>query len=463
MQNRILLSLTFLFFILITALSINIPFFWDGTFFSASALHFFENGFQDGIAPKELDTGGFPMYSFYLAMAWKVFSKSLAVSHLALLPVVLGMAYEYLKLANRFLKKRALIFAVLLLFFEPTLITQTILIGYDLLLVYFFLLALNALLAGKSRLYILAFTLLCLSNVRGAMLGLSLLFIDLTLVSPTLKTKFQKSKTYFIPFIILSLWTVFHYYKTGWWFISPEREHTHEALLPVSMMLHQLLFIFWKIADFGRVALWLFFFVAGYYLFQNKFSSLFKTLLKIIFIPLIILSVFMIPIANPIGQKYFIVIFLVLNIGVCFLIQEIKTGKWQLTIISCFCIALVSGNFWLYPERFGNGWDSSLKVIPYFHLQKEMDAFIKNNNISPADIGTQFPLIADKRVAYLSDTSYCYNNVWSGPIGKFRYFLYTNIINTDISQQVNETKQKWELIKGIHSGQVYINLYKRPD
>jgi hypothetical protein len=142
-------------------------------------------------------------------------------------------------------------------------------------------------------------------------------------------------------------------------------------------------------------------------------------------------------------------------------LSTIKERIWRNGLIILICVSLISGNFWLYPERLGNGWDSSLKVIPYFHLKEEMDEFIKEEKIDIKQIGTQFPLIADKKYSHLIDSSYFYNNVWSGPINKYNYFLFTNVINSDISNQIEETKHTWKLIKSLKSGQVYINLYKK--
>ncbi len=485
MQNKIVLSFTFLFFILVTIFSLPIPFFWDGTFFSEAALYFFENNSSNFIPSQQVDTGGFPLYSTYLALAWKVFNKSLFVSHLALLPFLIGIVIEYFKLAKRFLNPRALLFAMMLLIFEPTFITQSILMGYDLLMIYFFLLSLNALIKKtfhtkaplaffqkegrgvssikiifQHKIYTLALIFLCLSSVRGSILGVSLFILDVVLNYSSSKKIKTLLLSYAVPFTILLLWAFYHYYKTGWYLFSPLRENSHETTVSVTMMFRQLFFITWKIIDFGRITLWLFLISAALYFHKKQTNHQLKTILKVIFIPLLTLSLFMIPLANPIGHKYFITIFLCLNIGVCFLIQQLPAPKTQLIFILIFFLSLLSGNFWLYPEKYGNGWDSSLKVLPYFQLKNQMDEFIKTQKINPEQIGTQFPLIADKKFSHLSDTSFHYKNVWRGPISTYPYFLFSNVINSDIPNQIENTKNTWQLIKSIKSGEIYIHLYK---
>ncbi len=460
MQNKLIVSITFLFFILLTIFSLQIPFFWDGTFFSESAVQFFENGYNNCIVPKQVDTGGFPLYSIYLSIVWKIFSKSLLVSHLALLPFLLGITFEYYKLAKRFLNQKTVLFAMIFLLAEPTLITQSILMGYDLIMIYFFLLSLNFVLSKKYNMYSLALTLLCLSSVRGCILGVSLLSIDVIINHSLFKKIKINFFSYLFPSLIIIIWTIYHYQKTGWFFISPERENTHESMVSIGMMFRQFLFISWKITDFGRIVLWVLLISGIIYFYKKQMATELKTLLRIVFIPLITLSIFMIPLSNPIGHKYFIVVFLCLNIGGCYLIQQMQNKILRNGAFSICCLVLFTGSFWLYPERLGNGWDSSLKVLPYFHLKDEMDEFIKNKKIDTKQIGTQYPLIADKKYSHLSDTSYFYPNVWIGPISDYHYFLFTNVINSDISNQVEEVKTNWKLIKSLKSGEVYINLYK---
>jgi hypothetical protein len=170
----------------------------------------------------------------------------------------------------------------------------------------------------------------------------------------------------------------------------------------------------------------------------------------------------MIFIGNPIGHRYFIVLFLILNILFCYVLQEIKNRKIAYTIYFLSVLSLITGNFWMYPPKYGNGWDSSLKVLPVFSLKKQMDAFVKQNNIAPEEIGTQFPFIANEPEVYLTENDLQYQNVWSGPLSDFKYFLYSNVINTDISEQFDEVITSWKLLKQFKSGQITISLYQNP-
>lgn len=454
-RNNYLL-LAFVFFSLLTVFSVHIPFFWDGTFFSEIAVNLFDKGLFHLIDTSHPDTGGFPLYSLYLAAAWKIFGKSLAVSHWVILPFLFGILVQYHQLCKRFLNPAVIPAALLLLICEPVFITQSILMGYDILMVYFFMLALNALLADRKILFSTALTLLCMSSIRGMMLGFSLLLIDCFIYK---KINFGMIKKYIPAAVIVMLWMFYHHRETGWFFFSPDRENTHEALLTGGMMLKQIAYMTWKLIDFGRITLWLFAVILGIYMYRKNKNAELLSLFKIVLIPLIVLIVCMAPFGNPAGHKYFIAVFLVLNVAVCYLLQALVNKQSRNILVFAFLLSLISGNFILYPERYGNGWDSSLKVLPYFQLRNEMDAFIAAQKISPAEVGTQYPLIADKRFSHLTEESIQYNNVWSGPIGNYDYFLFTNVINTDIPEQVEKVKKEWVLLKHIESGQIYIELY----
>jgi hypothetical protein len=457
MHNKPLLF-SFLFFTFLTIYSLNIPFFWDGTFVSAFACKLYDGTYTIFSLPPISDNNTiFPLFSAYLFIVWKLFTKSLLVAHLAMLPFLLGICYEFYQLSKRFLQDKFVYFALLLLILEPTFITQSILISYDIILLYLFLLLLNQLLKEQYKMYFFLISILVLYSVRGIFLTLSLAVIQFILIYP--KNKYRSFlivlKTNLLSFIFICL-AVFLKFRT-----VDANENPHEQIVSFTMMLRQLIFIGWKIADFGRIVLWLFFIIGIYFIYKRKKEDEnFKALLLIIFIPALLTAIFMIPFSNPIAHRYFMFTYLLLIIGVCYILQHINSKKIVYSLMLVFVTSSFTGNFWLYPERYGNGWDSSLKVLPYFQLKDQMDKYIQQNKIAAGEVGTQFPLIADKVFSYLSDTSYHYMNVWSGPIDIHPYFLQSNVINTDIPEQIETVKKNWSLLKEFKSGQVYLKLYE---
>ena len=144
--EKISLYFIFIFFIGLTFFSREVPFFWDGTSYSQISHYYYDNNFSSLIVPQQILPAASPMiYWVYMGFAWKLLGKTLLVSHMAVLPFLAGITWEYYKLAKRFLSSKMIPYAMLLLILEPTFITQSILMGYDVSQLYLFLLAVNAL------------------------------------------------------------------------------------------------------------------------------------------------------------------------------------------------------------------------------------------------------------------------------------------------------------------------------
>lgn len=460
MTNTKILLPFFIFFILLTFFSLNIPFFWDSTFFSTASVHFYNNGMNGFIAPLKYDTGGFPLFSSYLTLIWKCFGKSLTVSHLAILPFLLGVIYEFFKLAKRYLNEKTIVFALILLLVHPVFVTQSILMGYDILILYFFLLSLNALYNNKRILFSIAIVFLCLISIRGIMLVPVLFILDFIL-NKKLDTKFFR--IYIPSIVILLLWVIYHEQQTGWYLFSPIREDNHEQFSGGGMMLRQFIYVIWKNIDLGGIVLWLIFLFSGFYFFKKTKSAQHKELLRSVLISFIVLTIFMILIKNPIGHKYFLVVFVLLILAVCYFIQQIEKQKVRTVLFTLIAICLAAGNFILYPQRYGNAWDSSLKIIPYFKIEKKMNEYIQKNNIPQNSVGTQFPLTMDLNVSHLSDSTIHYSDIEDANINYYPYFLYSNIINTNRIEELESIKKNWVVQKEIKSGMIELVLYKNPN
>ncbi len=460
MTNSKILLPFFIFLILLTIFSFNIPFFWDSAFFSSLSVEFYNTGLNGFIAPEKFDTGGFPLYSIYLTAMWNCFGKTLLVSHLAMVPFLFGVIYEFFKLAKRYLNERTIAFALLILIIHPVFITQSILMGYDIIILYFFLLSLNALYNNRTILYSIALIFLCLISIRGIMLASALFVFDILLNK---KINLKQLGSYIPSIIVLIIWAIYHKQQTDWYLFSPIREGNHEKFSGIGMMFRQFIYVLWKNIDLGGIVLWIIFLFSGFYFFRKTKSSQHKELLRSVVISFFVLTTFMILIKNPIGPKYFLVVFVLLILAVCYFIQQIEKQKVRITLFTLITIFLMAGNFILYPQRYGNAWDSSLKIIPYFKIEKEMNKYVFKNNISNRTIGTQFPLTMDLNVSHLSDSTFHYSDIEKNNINSYSYFLYSNIINTNRIEELEEIKKTWVIQKEMKSGMIELVLYKNPN
>lgn len=461
--QKLILPVTLIYFTLICLACLTVPFFWDVTFFSHQANCIYSSAHWFSALPQEVDTGGFPLYALWLSSAWLLFGKTLAVSHLAILPFTLGVVWAYHRLAKKLLHETVLPWAMLLLCVEPAFITQGILMAYDIPALFFFLLAINALLDKKMVRYALALGLIAFSTKRGAITVFSLFLIQLVLTSS--KERFRLK--FFLPFIpavlALTLWAVCHHFLTGWYFFYPEPKLAGEKILSLSEMGKKYLLLKWKLADSGRIFLWLIALGGGWNLIRSgKKDPALRTLFVITLIPAVVFLLLLAALSNPAGDRYFLPVFPGLCLLVCALIQHLEVRK-RIPLLLILVAGLFTGNFWIYPERFSNNWDTSLKVIPFFELKDQMLNFIRKEKIRPETIATQFPLIDPLRYTNLLNSDLHFTNAADGPVSKFHYYLHSNVCNTDLLPQIEAIKPTWKLLKELHNGQVYIALYENPN
>ncbi|MEO6760159.1 MAG: hypothetical protein ABIO24_11950, partial [Saprospiraceae bacterium] len=155
---------------LLLALVQNTPFFWDTVQLGSKHAHFFyENGLHWAALPPAIDSGHPPVFGFYLAILWSIFGKTLPVSHWAMLPFLLGIVALLLRLGRRFGKEKWVFWLLPLVLLDPVLAGQMTLISPDVVLVFFFLLAMDSLLGKKPWLFTLAILGLCAVSMRGMM------------------------------------------------------------------------------------------------------------------------------------------------------------------------------------------------------------------------------------------------------------------------------------------------------
>ncbi|MEI6767236.1 MAG: hypothetical protein WCM76_16520 [Bacteroidota bacterium] len=464
--NTIWLLCCFSFVFLLTFCSLNIPFFWDSVTFSKIAGLFYSNGFNGFIVPETSDTGGFPLYGAYIAAGWMLFGKSLAVSHLLFLPFLVGVVWEFYKLCKRFLPEAYIPVALVFLCAEPCFVTQGMLMAYDVILLYLLLLATNCLLNGKYIVYSVSLIFIGLISVRGLMALPALAIVHGILIFYFKERRFTYADILvYLPVIaVFIVWILWHKQQTGWYFLSPMLEGTDQKLVGAAMMFRQFIYVLWKIADFGRVFIWLTIPLLAF-LFRKQLRGKpdFKLLLIFLLLPLLVNMLFMVPISNPVGQRYFMFTYIILIITVTYIIRFMQKRMFRIGVIIGLLAAMISGNIWLWPEKYGNGWDCSLKVLPFFKIEKQARLFVVSHQINPVDIATDFPLQADAVNTYLADKSFHYSDKGTVPLRSFKYILHSNISNKFSPAEMSELEQQWKIIFSASQWPVYLRIYKNPE
>lgn len=442
----------------------SVPMFWDMSYVSRVATHIYDANFSSLIFP-EFDNGSPPLYSMYFALVWKIFGRNLWVSHLAVLPFVIILFYQFQLLLNRYVKKEFHLLAFIILAIEPALSTQILYSGYDVAIASFVLLGINAVLSGNSKLLLVSVLIIPLLSPRGFSFVAALFAIHafLNFKKPfQIRSFWQFLLPYSFSFAIFGIWLVYHYSKSGWWMVSEENSYILEPGNG-EWILRNLLYVFWKIMDSGRA--FLFLFIAMILLKTLKIPAVektHKTLVFIIFWLILSYLIFFGFIHSLVSQRHFIPVYIfgiVLFVALMPYLKERLARMLSIMVV----IAMFSGNLWTYPERFGNAWDASLKSLPYFALSEQLHDFIVENKIIPSEIGAEFPMNFDRKYTHLDSESFAFTDIDKKPIKAFKYIVHSNISNAFDGDIQDTIQKKWILLKQFPGTIVYIRLYKNPE
>lgn len=473
-KNKILnkttlpLILSCLIFLVLYILTINNCFFWDTVQLGSKHANFFySNNFSSIILPNDFDSGHIPAFGMYLALFWKIFGRSLIICHIAMLPFVVGILWQLYLFLKRFVSKEYVGWAVLLVSLDPTLLSQITLISPDVPLVFFFLMALNSLFNHRKILLSLAVFGLFLTSMRGMMVSFCILIIDLVKNISFSNTTFKqviisllKRSLIYLPALLLFIsFSVYHYLKTGWIGFHEDSPWAELfAKVDFKGFVFNIAILIWRILDFGRIGIWLVFFIL---LLKFK-KSVFKQknirfLFFIFLIILVFLPINMIWANNLLGHRYLLPIYLSFSIFCACLLFQISLNKtFRNILIALWLIVITTGNLWIYPDTISQGWDSTLAHLPFYQLRQKTLQYLDDNNIDFQDVQSDFPNSGSIDMMDLSGDMRSFtdfNNCCE-------YVIYSNIYNLkdEIYWQI---KNQYSLLQRFEKCGVYMEIRKK--
>ena len=467
----------YLLFFLVIIATVRYPFFWDTIqLASKHAGYFYESDFRIMILPNEIDSGHIPFLGIYLALAWKLFGRSLLVSHLAILPFVAGILWQSKILVGKLFPASWQPFALAILLFDPTLMAQCTLVSPDVLLVFFFLLAVNSLISKKKVVYSLALTGLTFASTRGMMvvagLFVSQMVFNFFFEKNIQETNRWRSAAKRIPHIMVSYLPAiavaftflgWHYLKTGWigyhkdmpWYEFFEQAGVKGAF-------RNLFILGWRLADFGRVFIWLTGAVCLRHYIQNrpeltldiKYVSVILVFVSMVLFQAVILH------KNLSGHRYLLPVYILFSLLVSgYLFNSEIPAVMKKAAAWLMIIGLLTGNLWIYPDQISKGWDSTLAYLPYFPLREKMIKYMEEEHIPVSETGTLFP--NEGRLDYI-DLSGRQDSFAALDLTKNRYVFYSNVFNGFSDDQLSELKNNWVILKSYKRMGVKIILYRTP-
>jgi hypothetical protein len=475
--NIFKIILYILFTLLVVGTS-HFPFFWDTIQLGSKHAHYFyDTHFNSIILPNEIDSGHIPSLGIYLAAVWLIAGKSLVISHLAMLPFVLGIVFQSLSLTKRLFPSEWQIAASVLLLADATLLAQCSLISPDLILMFFFIMAVNHWFSRKKIWIAIAFAGMAMASTRGMMcvaaFGIAQLadcFIQQTNIGFSIATYSKILKSHilnlfpaYLPAISISaVFLAWHYYKTGWigyhttmpWYPLFEKVNFAGAIYNIGILS-------WRLIDFGRLFIWIIALTCVVNYSKNKpaIDNKLKSLLVLFVSILLVLAYAVVFHKNLSGHRYLLPVYFSFALVVYYYVFHYFNIRWKKSIFIIILAGLLSGNFWIYPDNIAKGWDSTLAYLPYHPLREKMMEYMRNNGISLRETGTTFPNYGKQKYFNLSDNE---DSFALFDLKTNRYVFYSNVFNDFSDKDLNDLSHLWKKRMEYKCLQVRVTLYEKP-
>lgn len=436
--------------------------FWDNVLFASKmGNQLYENSIFNWTMPDSFDPGHPPFLGFLLAASWKILGHHLWVSHLVILPFTIGFFYQLFRFIGYFIADvRLRFFAFLLIVIDPTISTAFVLVNPEIIILFFFFLAINGILFESKVQKFIGLLFLSIVSYRSMMLfgGIFLFEICNHLLLNKKKIKSVLNIKFLTPYVIASLpgvfFVVWRLTTKGWLQTHPDSPwagYWHFA--DFEFFIRNCIVLIWRYLDFGRIFIFSFLLIS-FFLFRNKIIQSEKNKKLIL---LAITSVFFIVVTiliatNAFGHRYFIVSYIALILLAFKILQEFYTKKRLIYVL--LCLGLLTGNLWVYPKNISQGWNATLGHLPYHSLRLDAIDYLNEKSINIEEVASFFPnynildyidFKGDKR----SFSKFNGSNI---------YVFYASVYNLTEEEQKSLTKH-YSVLKQFHKFNTTIKIY----
>lgn len=420
---------------IITLISLNIGMFWDNVLFAGKMGNaVYENTIFSWRIPIEFDPGHPPFLGTLMATGWLLFGKSLAISHWVMLPFIFGILWQIHSFVVYFIKdKRLQLFAFLLVAADPTLLSQLVLVNPEVIQLFFFFLALNAILKHNFYLKVIGLAFLGIVTYRGMMLCAGIFIIELFVNQFVWKNKLRSFisihtfATYLIAALPALVYIVWRILEKGWIISSPMESwgnawRYESTLAFINNILRNMLVLGQRFTDFGRLVPILFVSISLYLKRKTiNWQQVMPLILISIFSTIVIFTVSLL-INNTIGHRYFIPSYLSLALLSFMLLDQYHSKK---LIYIVLVGSLLMGNLIVYPDKFAQGWDASLAHLPYWNLRKDALKYMDDNKLPIPQTASFFPNSTAIDNIDINGDMRSFRNF----TGEEKYVFYSNVFN----------------------------------
>ena len=440
--------------------------FWDNILFASKmGNQLYYNSIFDWTMPNSFDPGHPPFLGFLLAASWKIFGHTLMVSHFVILPFIIGFFYQLFKFISYFIDNIQLQFlAFILIIIDPTISTSFVLVNPEIIINFFFFLAINGILFKSKAQKFIGLLFLSIVTFRSMMLfgGVFLFEIFNKIFIKKEKLKSILNLRFLIIYIIGCipgvLFVVWRLTTKGWLQTHPDSPwagYWHFA--DFEFFIRNCIVLIWRYLDFGRVFIFLFL-ILSLILFGKKiFKSTKNKQLVLLGITSVIIIIITVLIAtNAFGHRYFIVSYIAFILLAFNILQKFYHRKKLIYIL--LCIGLLTGNLWIYPKNLSQGWNATLGHLPYHSLRLEAIDYLNKNNINIEEVASFFP--------NYNNLDYIDFNGDKRSFAKFnsnkKYVFYASVYNLTDEEQ-KSLANHYSVLKQFHKFNTTIKIYlKKP-
>lgn len=454
----------YLIVIVLTIIFRDKPFFWDKDIINTIRADWLLNSGFNYLFPNLIDTGHPPFMPTFLAISWKLFGRSLMISHFIMLPFSIGLVWQSYLLIKRFAKKNRYVILFLVLL-DTAVLTQIIVVSSDLIILFLLLLCVNAILAKKRSLLTIALIPLAMVNMRSMIVCSVVFFFDYfaSVKNFSVKTLVRIGLNY-IPGALAALtYITLHFIQKGW-IMQHDASPWAGCFETVGFtgFLRNIVIFVWRIGDYGKFVYLALLAIIGFNIFKRKWhlqKSFNPLIVLIILLTLSYLPYFRYN--NLLSHRYIIPLSYIISIFILtYLSNTMENVKNIKRVFLLVFIAVVSGSFWIYPDKIAQGWDATLAHIPYHKLHKEIIEYIDNEEISLYKIGSVTPNLKKLKYIYLTEDERAFVKL---DMNKNKYVLYSNVFNDFTDNEIDQLKSRWVKEKHIEKNRIFITLYKNPN
>lgn len=417
----------------------------------------------------DIDSGNVPAFAIYLASIWKCFGRTLFTSHLAMLPFVIGIVWQLSALCKRFIASPFTKIAWVLLLSDTTLLSQMTLVSPDIPLLFFFLLALNAVLDNHQKRLAVAIFFLFLVHTRGIMLGFSLFLLDTFLriearqPSTGKLTQLLRRAWIYLPGLLLFVaYNYYHYLEKGWVFTHEDSPwKATQDTVDLKGFCINIITLVWRLVDYGKVIIWLIAFLLVLR-FKKQVANIPKT--RLLFFLAVALLVFshidFLWAKSLLAHRYFMPFNLVFGLLTATILfnSDGLSKQFKYTTALLWLAVILSGSFWIYPTRLSQGWDSTLAHLPYYELRQEALHYLDQKQIPYTDVETFFPNTAPLNLIDLNNDPRQMDTF----DGSKTYVFFSNVYNVeDTTLDILLDPSRYKPIQQFEHNRVFITIYQR--